>query len=398
VHSQPKREVSIFKRHYICRACGCAELGAVLGLGNSPLANAFSAVAKAPEAPLVVMYCPRCTLVQLSVVVDPAVLYQPGYAYVQQSRSASMQAHFAALSEAIFQAGGHGRILEVGSNDGSFLTHLAAHDIGTSWHGMDPAATGTAPATRKPFDEESALLHAADYGCVDLLVARHVFAHLDDWTAFIRAIDLATSPEALVVIEVPDALAAHYATDWPYFYHEHLSLVTRPALDALLSETPWSVVAEHRFPIHGGSVAYFLRRSSNSISSEPGLSLDQWVGFRHRSLAHIASLRRYIRTLRDAGASICGYGAPARASVIASACEFTRDDLSFIVDWTPGKVGCLLPGTDIPVVNPDALLKVQPDYALLLSYTYESEILAKESAFRERGGRFILPFPEPHLA
>lgn len=388
----------IYKPHTVCRACDCPDLLPILDLGEQPLANAFTRDGTtAPLAPLTVLYCPVCTLIQLSVVVDPSILYRPGYAYVQQSRSASMKEHFKALTNSIVIEGGQGRVLEVGSNDGSFLEYLGSRGF-YDRHGIDPAATGTEPSTRELFNERNASKHSFDHGKADLVIARHVFAHIDDWKGFIRALDCTTSDDALAVLEVSDSMAVINNTDWPYFYHEHLSLVTRESLDAVLKYFGWKVVNERFFTIHGGSVAYFLRRTENPSQTEGRrLSASDWREFSTRTSEHITYLTNFILTLRDAGATIAGFGAPARASVIASACQFTSDDISFVTDWTPGKIGCLLPGTNIPVVHPDTLLLEQPDYVLMLAYTYEQEILARTSGYRERGGRFILPFPQPHI-
>lgn len=388
----------IYKPHTVCRACDCPDLLPILDLGEQPLANAFTReVTTTPLAPLTVLYCPVCTLIQLSVVVDPSILYRPGYAYVQQSRSASMKVHFKTLTDAIIESGGHGMVLEVGSNDGAFMEYLGSRGF-YDRHGIDPAATGTEPSTRELFNERNASKHSFDHGKADLVIARHVFAHIDDWIGFIRALDRVTTEDSLVVIEVPDSTAVFTNNDWPYFYHEHLSLVTRESLDAVLKYFGWNVVDERRFPIHGGSVAYFLRRTENPPQIEGHrFSASDWREFSTRTKEHITYLTNFILTLREAGAKIAGFGAPARASVIASACQFTSDDIAFVTDWTPGKIGCLLPGTNIPVVHPDTLLEEQPDYALLFAYTYADEILARTSGYLERGGRFILPFPQPHI-
>lgn len=387
----------IYKHHTICRACDSEDLVPILDLGEQPLVNAFVRDGTtSPHAPLTVLYCPSCTLIQLSVVVDSEILYHPGYAYVQQSRSATMQNHFKNLVDTIILEGGGGKLLEVGSNDGSFLEYLG-HRGFKDRHGIDPSATGVEPATRELFNEETAASYVSDNGPVNLVIARHVFAHLDDWHQFVRAIDSVTTQNALVVLEVPDATAVRKNNDWPYFYHEHLSLVTRHSLNAVLHNTGWSIFDAKRFPIHGGSIAYFLRRGEGPPFHDAGFTAPEWHGFAGHVTLHIEKLTTFIRTLRDAGAKIAGYGAPARASVIAAACGFTKADISFITDWTPGKIRCLLPGTDIPVVHPDTLLEQQPDYALLFAYTYAKEILSRTSGYRELGGRFILPFPEPSI-
>ena len=65
------------KPHTKCRACGTPLGQSYLHLGDQPLANALVQDAAQVEltAPLTVHLCKSCGLSQLSVVVDPQVLY-----------------------------------------------------------------------------------------------------------------------------------------------------------------------------------------------------------------------------------------------------------------------------------------------------------------------------------
>jgi len=388
----------IYRAHTTCRACSHPTLTPVLDLAEQPLANAFVRDGTpAPHAPLSVLLCERCSLAQLSVVVDPSVLYHASYAYTQQSRTASFKAHVATLLSAIrAELPRATSALEVGSNDGSFLAELRRSGF-TRRMGIDPSATGLEPALRERFDTESATALRNACGPFDLVVGRHVFAHLNDWPGFITALSAITAPDGLAVLEVPDASALLAGNHWPTIYHEHLSYVSADSLRALLRGRDWHLATTLHSPIHGGSSVFMLRRGEDASPAPRLNALPEWRSLATRTHTAITHLRDLIRNLRSGGATIAAYGAPAKATVIAAACGFTQSDLVFCTDTTPSKAGCTLPGTDIPVVSPDALLTAQPDYALLMAYTYAEEIVARESTYRERGGRFILPVPEPRI-
>ena len=65
-----------------------------------------------------------------------------------------------------------------------------------------------------------------------------------------------------------------------------------------------------------------------------------------------------------------------------------------VVDRSTVKQGRYTPGTHLPILAPAALLERRPDYLLLLSWNVADEILAQQDAFRQQGGRFIIPIPE----
>jgi hypothetical protein len=68
--------------------------------------------------------------------------------------------------------------------------------------------------------------------------------------------------------------------------------------------------------------------------------------------------------------------------------------LDFVADRSTYKQGRLTPGTHIPILPPSALLERKPDHTLLLTWNFAEEILEQQKAYRERGGKFIIPIPK----
>jgi hypothetical protein len=69
--------------------------------------------------------------------------------------------------------------------------------------------------------------------------------------------------------------------------------------------------------------------------------------------------------------------------------------LPYTVDKNERKVGLFTPGMHIPVRPVPTMMEEQPDDILILAWNFASEIMSQQQAYRERGGRFITPVPQP---
>jgi novobiocin biosynthesis protein NovU/D-mycarose 3-C-methyltransferase len=397
----------VYRDHHTCRACGNQELIPVFDLGIQPLANDFRKPGEARNgfAPLQVLFCPKCTLAQLSVVVDPVILYED-YPYVT-SPSQTMKHHFDRLSADIELQSGHGTLVEIGSNDGLFLKHLSE----SGWQqlvGIDPAVNLSPAASARGvrtinslFDEQSAKDALRLLGEVDAVVARHVFAHIDNWKEFVRCLEVMSNTNTTVYLECPYALDILNHCEWDTIYHEHLSYVTIRSMEALLKDTKFHLHKVTAFPVHGGAIVMTLRR--NDSTAQRDRSVDDylerekitdrsWFDFTANACQQIRDLKAKVLELHFEGKTVCGFGASAKSTVAINAAGIAGL-IQFITDTTPQKQGRLSPGTDIPIVPPEELLARQPDYAICHCWNFRSEVLKNNEEYLKRGGHFIFFVP-----
>jgi hypothetical protein len=392
-----------------CRACGNTDLRQVFDLGIHPLANDFC---KADEprqgyAPLKVLFCPKCTLSQLSVVVDPAILYS-NYKYVT-SPSKTMAAHFDALFNDIVEELGpqHHSILEIGSNDGTLLRHFKSRGF-EILVGIDPAQNLADKASNNGITAitgmfSTALMDQYPMSPFDVVLARHVFAHVDDWRDFVRALDKVSDKETLIAIECPYVCDMLRDCSWDTIYHEHLSYLSLGAVKALLKDSPFRIHRTIHYPIHGGALLVMLRHkdcrklSSQDFPIDEKVNADWWAGFSLRAKAQRADLIQLVRQIKSAGDRIGALGASAKSTVWINACQFTREHIEFIADSTSAKLYCTSPGSDIPIVDEGAILRELPDYVICFAWNFRSEILEKNALAREKGVKFIFPVPKVEI-
>jgi hypothetical protein len=124
----------------------------------------------------------------------------------------------------------------------------------------------------------------------------------------------------------------------------------------------------------------------------------------HRYAAFAEQARETKRALLDfligakrKGASVVGYGAPAKGNTLLNYCGVRTDFLDYTVDRSPHKQGRFLPGTRIPIQAPDSIFETRPEYVLILPWNLKDEIMEQMAAIRQWGGRFVVPVPRAEV-
>jgi novobiocin biosynthesis protein NovU/D-mycarose 3-C-methyltransferase len=369
-----------------------------------PLANDFKDATqrRSGYAPLKLMWCDKCNLAQLSAVVDRNIIYK-NYPYVT-SQSETMKEHFRLLLDDLIKECEPGTVVEIGSNDGAFLKKCSEFGFKRTL-GVDPADNLCDLAHKRGvetvnefFNEKTAREIANDGIFPDLIVARHVFCHIDDWHEAIHSLGVLSSVNTVIAIEVPHFLETVKNVEWDQIYHEHLSFMTVKAMERALLHSMLHIHDIKHYSIHGGAIVILLRRNDCDvpphITNIETLGLSDLMEFKNKAECLVADLRNTVTDLVSQGKTVVGYGATAKATQWIQMCGFTKKHLKRVYDNTPQKISKFMPGSDIPVVDPPAMSKDRPDYAVCFAWNWFSEIHKKEQAFKDNGGKWIVPVPE----
>jgi len=406
-----------------CRACGADGLMPVLSLGTTPLANGLldEAHLDEPEAtfPLDLVYCPACSLAQITESVPPEVLFHD-YPYFS-SFSDTMLRHAEGLAERFVperHLGPESLVVELASNDGYLLQYYKARGIPVL--GIEPAANIAQHAIRERqiptrtafFARDLADTLVAEGLRADLIHAHNVLAHVPDLNGFVAGIRTLLAPGGAAVIEAPYVgdMLAHVEFDT--IYHEHLCYFSCTALERLFRSHGCRLADARRTPIHGGSLCITAEAAPPDAprpaavaallaeEEAAGLAGPEGRGYRHFAAA-VEDLGRTLRDLlgrlKAEGARIAAYGASAKGSTLLNALGIGAETLDFVADRSTVKQGRFTPGTHLPILPPEAILERRPDYVLLLTWNFREEILAQQAAYREAGGKFIVPVPRPEV-
>ena len=401
-----------------CRICGNTKLDKFLSLGPTPLANNFLKADQLNREelyyPLDVYFCNECHLIQLLDIVPPEVMFKD-YAYIT-SASKPMELHFAGLTKDVstnFKVNKDSLVVDIGSNDGTLLQYFSK--IGLRVLGIEPASNIAQIARRrgiitinKFFSKDCAIETYKKYGSADIILATNVFAHVDNLENILYGIDYLLSKDGLFVIEVPYLINLLDNIEFDTIFHEHLSYFSIYPLIYLFRKFGMKIVNIKQIPIHGGSIRIFIKRSNEKQSQnvskfllmEQNAELDSiktYTEFAKKVALVKERLVKLLKTLKNEETRITGYGATAKGNTLLNYCKIGPDILDYISDTTAYKQGRYTPGMHIPIFPEEKFHKDIPNYSLLLAWNYADAILQKEQKYRRKGGKFILPLPDPKI-
>jgi C-methyltransferase C-terminal domain/Methyltransferase domain/Putative zinc binding domain len=400
-----------------CRVCGSLDVFSVLDLGSVALANSFvlpEETEPQPEYRLAVQSCRTCAIAQLTWTVDPAVLFRH-YLYTP-SASTTWRQHCRELS-AWIRDRTSGRpdafVVEPASNDGCLLKEIrpwAAQILG-----VEPAVNIAqlandegVPTVAHFFSLETAAEIRAASRPADVIVGTNVLAHVPDMVDFLRGAARLLADDGELVIEAPYLRDMVESLSFDTIYHEHVSYLSVTALVNAFRIAGLTLVHAERLAIHGGSLRFVGRLAGHAPDDSVRLLLEEeaHLGYDDGSAlgefgSRVTDLRgriaRAVHDVAERGLKVAAYGATAKGNTLLASTGLTADDVLYIIDKNPLKQGRLAPGSRIPVVGPDHLDRHPVDVLLVLAWNLKDEIIAEQSAFAARGGRFLIPIPDPTL-
>ena len=96
-----------------------------------------------------------------------------------------------------------------------------------------------------------------------------------------------------------------------------------------------------------------------------------------------------IKTLKDNGKSIVGYGSPAKATTVLNYYGIDNSCIDFIIEDNEMKHGHLLPGVRIPIQSKNGVLDNPPDNILVLAWNFFDYIKQNNQELVDKGCEFI---------
>ncbi len=387
-------------------------------LGTQAVANSYVPMEKAgepePEYTLHTRVCENCWLVQVDEDVPADLIFTSEYAYFS-SFSASWLEHARTYAEKMTEALGLGAdslVIEIASNDGYLLKNFVA--AGVPVLGVEPSGSVAAAAEKigvptlvEFFGEAVATKLFEEGKRPDLICSANVLAHVPDINDFVAGVAKLLTEDAIYTVEFPHLLNLINQVQFDTIYHEHYSYLSLLAVEGIFAKYGLRVFDVEELGTHGGSLRVYACLENASHAQKVGVakvradeaaakldSLDGYTGFTAKVEAVREGLLNFLNEAKAQGKSVAAYGAAAKGNTLLNYAKVGPDLIALCVDKNPAKQNTLLPGSQIPVRDVDALEEMKPDYVLILPWNLKTEISNQLSHLGESGTRFVTAVPE----
>lgn len=393
----------------ICRVCDSRHLVLFLDLGMHPWCNDFltkERVGQEPKYPLRVVWCSDCGTVQLDHTVPKEIMFGD-HTYLS-GITRSLSDHFKKVAELSLQQVSRPpdrcNVLDIGSNDGTQLRHYIDHGcdvlgVESSKTTAEIAIKNEIPTLNRFFNYDLTIEMAQSF---DIINAAGVFFHLEELHSVAKGIKNALKDDGVFCIQFlyMKKIVENIAFD--QIYHEHLLFYNLKTLSTLLTRHGLELYHAELAPIHGGTIIAFAshegsrERTGDLIEllneeEESGCNtLEYYQIFAEKVEQLKVKNQSFLRSAKEAGKRIYGFGAPVKGNTLLNYFEQGTDIFDCLVEKNQLRKGLYAPGSHIPVIMEDEISTL-PDIYYVLAWNFKAEILANNKELLERGIEFYFP-------
>tara|TARA_Y100000741_G_scaffold364951_1_gene357984 strand:+ start:2442 stop:3641 length:1200 start_codon:yes stop_codon:yes gene_type:complete len=347
------------------------------------------------------------SLLQLKEHPTPEQMFNDNYPFFTGS-SEYMKMHFSKYAKFIKDnyLNNNSRIIEIGSNDGTFLKNFK--DSNLEYVGFEPSsnvaeiANNNNVKTLNNFFNQDSIEQVAEFkNKTDVIYAANVICHIPNLPDLIKSVDKLLSKKGVFIFEEPYLGSMFEKTSYDQIYDEHIFMFSGSAIQKIFDLFDMELIDLIKQPTHGGSMRYIIARKGirqkktnvqKILDLEKKNNLDNYnfcEKFKDNCENSKMKLKKLLNNYKNSGKKIAGYAATSKSTTVLNYCQIGNDIIDYICDTTKEKINKYSPGMHIPIVPIDHFRKNMPDIAYLFAWNHKDEIFNKEKIFTEKNNKWI---------
>ena len=398
----------MFREETGCRACK-GGLVDILDFGEIYPSGFVESQEGLTKAPLVLVQCEKCMLVQLKHTIDLDLMYKKQYWYssaLNKSMVSSLEnvAKEAQKRQPLEEGD---IIIDIGCNDGTLFKFFPddAYKIG-----FDPAQNF------KELVEERCDLFINDYFCSDLLpIGTHgkakiitsiaMFYDLPNPHEFVANIVQTLAQGGTWIIQFTDLLSMLQLNAFDNICHEHLEYYKLVDLLFMLTSHNLDIYDLEYNDVNGGSLRVYVSQTGAHVVRPVVEQMFNYekayfeslknpiAAFQKRIKIAELGLKQFLATSKEAGKTTYLLGASTKGNTLLQVWGLSNDDFDFALEVNEDKFGLRTVGSDIPIISEKEGLAKNPDHLLLLPWHFGNSIIPKLEPFMDANGMVLSPLP-----
>ena len=402
----------------ICRNCKKNKFLKLSNIGYQPISSIFlKNKKKIKNYSLDLFKCKSCDLVQLSKIPNLKDMYGSDYGY-KTSVSKLMVNHlrekFVRLKKLNILKK-NSNILDIGSNDGTFLNFFVNKEKNLNLYGIDPSASAFLQDYRKKikiivdfFNQKTAKKFFGNKKNIkfSLIASFAMFYDVEDPNSFCKNISNILDKDGIWALEFSYFPLLLKNLTYDQICHEHVVYYTLSTFNKIIKKNNLKIIDFSINEINGGSIEVICAKKTSKhkskskkiikiLNEEKSITQRDYDRFNLRVETSKSNLLLFLKNQKKG--DVIGYGASTKGNVILNYCGVTHKNISYICDANPSKLGKFTPGSHINIISKERMRKINPKYLLVLIWSFRTEVIKQEKEFIKKGGKLIFPLPVFHI-
>ena len=402
----------------ICRNCEKNKFLKLSNIGYQPISSIFlKNKKKIKNYSLDLFKCKICDLVQLSKIANLKDMYGSEYGYktsVSKLMINHLKEKFIRLKKLNILKK-NSNILDIGSNDSTFLNFFINTSDNLNLYGIDPSASAFIENYNKKikiiidfFNQKTVKQYFRNNKTIkfSLITSFAMFYDVEDPNTFCRDISNILEKNGIWILEFSYFPLLLKNLTYDQICHEHVVYYTLNTFNKIIKKNNLKIIDFSINEINGGSIEVICAKKNSKhktknkkineiLKKEKLITQRDYDRFNLRVETSKKNLLLFLKNQKKS--DVIGYGASTKGNVILNYCGVTNKNISYICDANPSKIGKFTPGSYIDIISKERMRKINPKYLLVLIWSFKTEVIKQEKEFIKKGGKLIFPLPVFHI-